>query len=82
MLEIETNDRTGLLLSVCQCLFGQGVQIVGSHIKTHSGRVSGRFELIERSDRPIEHARRHVIKHAVLSAVDNLTTDVVSTVAG
>lgn len=68
-LEIETNDRTGLLLAVCQALFGEGVQIVGSKITSQAGRVSGRFDLVELSNRPIEIERRHIIKLAVLSAV-------------
>lgn len=74
-LEIETNDRTGLLLAVCQALFGEGVQIVGSRITSLAGRVSGRFELVELSNGPIESGRRHIIKLAVLSAVSVDSSD-------
>lgn len=81
-LEIESNDCSGLLLGVCQTLFLEGVQIVGSRIKTDGGRVHGRFEITERSDRPIELARRHVIKLAVLSAVDSLAKDTISLMVG
>lgn len=81
-LEIESNDRSGLLLGVCQTLFNEGIQIVGSRIKTQEGRVYGRFEITELSDGPIEHARRHLIKLAVLSAVDSLSKDAISLMVG
>lgn len=81
-LEIETNDRSGLLLGVCQALFHEGIQIVGSRIKTENGRIKGRFEVAELTERPIEEARRHVIKLAVLHAVDNLARDCITQMVG
>lgn len=81
-LEIETNDRTGLMLGVCQALFHEGIQIVGSRIKAEGGRVKGRFEVAELTERPIEQARRHVIKLAVLHAVDNLKRDTITEMVG
>jgi [protein-PII] uridylyltransferase len=81
-LEIESNDQSGLLLGVCQALFNEGIQIVGSRIKTRAGRVTGRFEIVELSDRPIERERRRIIKLAVLSAVDSLSKDAISLMVG
>jgi len=81
-LEIETNDRSGLLLGVCQALFNEGIQIVGSRIKTEAGRVWGRFEITELLDTPIEHSRRHIIKLAILHAVDNVAKDTIARMVG
>jgi UTP:GlnB (protein PII) uridylyltransferase len=81
-LEIETNDRSGLMLGVCQALFHEEIQIVGSRIKTDAGRVKGRFEVTELTERPIEQARRHVIKLAVLHAIDNLSRDTIAQMVG
>ena len=72
-LEVEANDRSGLLLAICQTLFAAHLQIVGSHIKTQQGRVRGRFELIELDDQPIEPDRRQEIQLAILSALDELS---------
>ena len=77
-LEIETADKTGLMFGVCQALFNERIQIVGSRITTQNGRVRGRFEIAELSELPIEQSRRHVIKFAILSAVDSLSVDAVS----
>lgn len=72
-LEIESADKTGLMFGVCQALFNEGIQIVGSRITTEQGRVKGRFEVTELSELPIEQSRRHLIKLAILSAVDSLS---------
>ena len=69
-LEIETRDRSGLLLSVTEALFKESVQIVGSHIATRHGRVHDRFELVEFDGSPINKGRRHTLQLAVLAAVD------------
>jgi UTP:GlnB (protein PII) uridylyltransferase len=81
-LEIETNDRSGLMLSVCQALFGEGIQILGSRIKTITGRVFARFEIAELSERPVELARRHLIKLAILHAVDHLEQGAIARMVG
>lgn len=71
-LEIEADDRSGLLLAVCQCLFAADLQIVGSRIKSENGRAWGRFEVLEFDERPIAVERRHGLQMAVLSAIDRL----------
>jgi UTP:GlnB (protein PII) uridylyltransferase len=70
VLELETSDRTGLLLAVTQALFAEGVQIKGSHISTRELRVHDRFELAESDGSPIVGTRLQRIQLAVLVAVD------------
>lgn len=69
-LEVETGDRSGLLLALSQALFNQRVQIVGSQVKTLKGRVYDRFHIVEFDGGPIGPARRLDIQVAILSAVD------------
>lgn len=71
-LDIEADDRSGLLLAICQCLFAAEIQIVGSRIRSENGRAWGRFELLEFDERPIAVERRHGLQMAVLSAIDRL----------
>jgi len=69
-LEVETFDRSGLLLALSQALFAQRVQIVGSQVKTRGGRVFDRFHIVELDGRPISSPRRLDIQVAILSAID------------
>lgn len=69
-LEVETGDRSGLLLALSQALYQQRVQIVGSQVKTSGGRVYDRFHIVELDHTPISPARRLEIQVAVLSAID------------
>ncbi|HTQ02474.1 MAG TPA: hypothetical protein VMI54_01415 [Polyangiaceae bacterium] len=69
-LEVETGDRSGLLLALSQALFAQRVQIIGSQVKTTGARVFDRFSIVEFDGSPISAARRLEIQVAVLSAVD------------
>ena len=75
-LEVETFDRSGLLLSLSQALFAQRVQIVGSQVKTRGGRVYDRFHIVEFDNKPISPARRLEIQVAILSAIDPVPGDV------
>lgn len=75
-LEVETFDRSGLLLSLSQALFAQRVQIVGSQVKTRGGRVYDRFHIVEFDNKPISPARRLEIQVAILSAIDPVPDDV------
>ena len=74
-LEVETFDRSGLLLSLSQALFAQRVQIVGSQVKTRGGRVFDRFHIVEFDNKPISSARRLEIQVAILSAIDPVPDD-------
>ena len=69
-LEVETGDRSGLLLALAQALFQQRVQIIGSQVKTTGTRVFDRFHIVEFDGSPISSARRLDIQVAVISAVD------------
>jgi [protein-PII] uridylyltransferase len=69
-LEVETGDRSGLLLALSQALFNQRVQIIASQVKTTGTRVFDRFSIVEFDGSPIGATRRLEIQVAVLSAVD------------
>ena len=69
-LEVETGDRSGLLLALAQALFQQRVQIVSSQVKTTGTRVYDRFSIVELDGSPIGPSRRLEIQVAVLTAVD------------
>jgi [protein-PII] uridylyltransferase len=69
-LEVETGDRSGLLLALAQALFQQRVQIVSSQVRTTGTRVFDRFSIVELDGSPISASRRLEIQVAVLSAVD------------
>jgi [protein-PII] uridylyltransferase len=69
-LEVETGDRSGLLLALAQALFQQRVQIVSSQVRTTGTRVFDRFSIVEFDGSPISANRRLEIQVAVLSAVD------------
>lgn len=68
-LEVETDDRSGLLLALSQALYEQKVQIVESAVKTEGARVLDRFKIVELDGKPIQPERRLQIQVAVLSAI-------------
>ncbi|MCC6216954.1 MAG: hypothetical protein IT376_18995 [Polyangiaceae bacterium] len=68
-LEVETYDRSGLLLALARALFQQRVQIVGSQVKTLGDRVLDRFDIVELDHSPIGPTRRLEIQVAVIAAV-------------
>jgi [protein-PII] uridylyltransferase len=69
-LEVETGDRSGLLLALAQALFQQRVQIIASQVKTRGARVFDRFSIVELDGKPIGASRRLEIQVAVMTAVD------------
>jgi [protein-PII] uridylyltransferase len=69
-LEVETGDRSGLLLLLSQALFKQRVQIISSQVKTVNNRVFDRFSIVELDGASITPARRLEIQVAVLTAID------------
>lgn len=70
-LEVETDDRSGLLLALSRALFEQRVQIVESEVRTRDGHVLDRFRIEEIDGKPISQGRRLEIQVAVLSAVQH-----------
>lgn len=70
VLEVETFDRSGLLLSLARALHQQRVQITHSEVHTEGARVRDRFTLAETDGRPIRPDRRLAIQVAVLSALE------------
>jgi [protein-PII] uridylyltransferase len=77
-LEVETGDRSGLLLALSQALFKQRVQIVTSQVKTVNNRVYDRFNIVEFDGSPITPARRLEIQVAVLAAIDPILEQQIS----
>lgn len=69
-LEIETGDRSGLLLAITSTLAKNRVQIVGSLVSTRGSLVFDRFQLLELDGAPIEAGRRRQLQLAVLLAID------------
>jgi [protein-PII] uridylyltransferase len=67
-LEVETEDRSGLLLSLSRALHAQKVQIVRSEVRTKQRRVFDRFVITEIDGSPVSPGRRLEIQVAVLSA--------------
>ncbi len=70
VLEVETQDRSGLLWVITRALHQANVQIVGSQIRTEGVRVLDRFTIEEIGGQPISNERRLEIQVAVLSAVE------------
>jgi [protein-PII] uridylyltransferase len=71
-LELETVDRTGILLAVTSTLFAEGVQIIGSQITTRSQRAHDLFYITEADGSRIAGSRLQRIQLAVLAAVEGL----------
>jgi [protein-PII] uridylyltransferase len=71
-LEVVTDDRAGLLLTLSRALFEQKVQIVSSHVRTESGKVRDKFAITELNDDPITNERRLQVQVAVLTAIQKI----------
>ena len=69
-LEIETENRAGLLLAVSRALFAQQVQVLRSEVHTLGNRVVDRFRVAELDGSPVGPERRLEIQVAVLSAAE------------
>lgn len=71
-LEVETDDRSGLLLTLARALSDQKVSVEQSEVNTVNSRVRDRFTLAEHDGSPITEARRLHIQVAVISAIESL----------
>jgi [protein-PII] uridylyltransferase len=69
-LEVETGDRSGLLLTITRALTNSDVQIIGSLVNTTGTLVFDRFQLRERDGSLLEPKRRRQVQQAVLAALD------------
>ena len=69
-LEVETDDRSGLLQALASALFAARVTINSSQVRTNGQRVYDRFKIVEVDGSPISRERRLEIQVAVLGAVD------------
>lgn len=71
-LEVETDDRSGLLFTLACALSNQKVSVERSEVSTVNSRVRDRFILAEQDGTPISEARRLHIQVAVISAIEAL----------
>jgi UTP:GlnB (protein PII) uridylyltransferase len=71
-LEVETDDRSGLLFTLARALLNQSVSVERSEVSTVNSRVLDRFTLAEQDGTPISEARRLHIQVAVISAIEAL----------
>jgi [protein-PII] uridylyltransferase len=69
-LEIEAEDRFGLLLALARALYDQRATIESSEIRTKRHRVLDVFSIAEHDGSPISAERRLEIQVAVLAAID------------
>lgn len=70
ILEVETEDRSGLLLSLTRALHAQNVQILRSEVRTTGSRVFDRFVIAEPDGSPVSDLRRLEIQVSILSAAE------------
>jgi [protein-PII] uridylyltransferase len=71
-LEVETDDRSGLLFTLARALSNQKVSVERSEVSTVNSRVFDRFTLAEHDGSPISEGRRLHIQVAVISAIEAL----------
>jgi UTP:GlnB (protein PII) uridylyltransferase len=69
-LELEGNDRPGLLAVVTAALAAEGVRIIDSRIRTHGLRVHDYFDILESDGSRPAGTRLPRIQLAVLMAID------------
>jgi [protein-PII] uridylyltransferase len=71
-LEVETDDRSGLLFTLARALSNQQVSVEQSEVQTLASRVFDRFTLAEQDGSPISEGRRLHIQVAVITAIESL----------
>jgi UTP:GlnB (protein PII) uridylyltransferase len=71
-LEVETDDRSGLLFTLARALSNQQVSVEQSEVRTLASRVFDRFTLAEQDGSPISEGRRLHIQVAVITAIESL----------
>lgn len=71
-LEVETDDRSGLLFTLARALSNQKVSVERSEVSTVNSRVLDRFTLAEQDGSPIAESRRLHIQVAVITAIEAL----------
>jgi [protein-PII] uridylyltransferase len=71
-LEVETDDRSGLLFTLARALSDQKVSVERSEVSTVNARVFDRFTLAEHDGSRISEGRRLHIQVAVISAIEAL----------
>jgi [protein-PII] uridylyltransferase len=68
-LTVDATDAPALLYRTARTLYGEGVQIVRSLVRTVDGKVHNRFDLLERDGGPLSAERRDAIRIAVAATL-------------
>lgn len=71
VLEVETGNRSGLLLALARAFAAQEVTVLRSEVRTEASRVLDRFTLGELNGDAISEERRLQVQVAVLGAIDS-----------
>jgi [protein-PII] uridylyltransferase len=74
VLTVQTHDRPGLLFAITRTLFGAGLRIARSEVRTKSGVVCDRFHLLEADGSPVREERRTRVQADVHAAIASLAS--------
>ena len=73
MIEIETEDRLGLLYAVSSCLSGLALDIVGARISTEKGAAIDSFYVRERDGgKVLNVTQQKLIERHLIAAIRDL----------
>jgi [protein-PII] uridylyltransferase len=73
VIEVETEDRLGLLYAVSSCLSGLALDIVGARISTEKGAAIDSFYVRERDGKKVlNHAQQKLIERHLVEAIRDL----------
>jgi [protein-PII] uridylyltransferase len=70
VVNVQADDRPGLLLAITRTLFRERVQILASRVETDAGRAIGRFWVEEIDGSALGRDRRVAVQTSVIEAVD------------
>ncbi len=69
-MELECNDRPGLLSQVAAAMVGQGVQVHDARIATFGERVEDTFVVSDRQNQPLDDSAREALAAAIREALE------------
>ncbi|HET8605201.1 MAG TPA: [protein-PII] uridylyltransferase [Marmoricola sp.] len=74
VLEVRTDDRPGVVATVCAALAGLGVQVVSAHVDTIGPQAVDVFYLRETGGAPLDEARGAAVVRGVRTALHGAAT--------
>jgi hypothetical protein len=69
-LEVETEERVGVLLTLTRALYHEGLEVIGSRMKIQGRRLVGCFQLAEPDGAAIVNDKRLAVQVAVFKVLD------------